>query len=118
MGIKYVPERGDIVWLSFDPQAGHEYSGRRPALVLSPFLYNEKTGLAIFCPITSRIKSYPFEVLIPGDLSEIEGAILSDQVHSLDWRVRKALFICRLPEEITAEVLEKLGLLLELGSFS
>ncbi len=73
----YVPDSGDIVWLSFNPQSGHEQSGRRPALVISPLIYNEKTGLAIFCPITSKVKGYPFEIMIPDNL-EINGVILSD----------------------------------------
>jgi len=107
----YVPDRGDAVWLSFDPQAGHEQSGRRPAVVLSPRAYNRVTGLAILCPVTSQIKGYPFEVIIPGGLS-LAGAVLSDQVRSLDWRARKAARICSLPDELTAEVLGKLQSLL------
>jgi len=83
----YIPEQGDIVWLSFNPQAGHEQMGRRPALVLSPAAYNKKVGLAIFCPITSQVKGYPFEVLIPKGV-KASGAILSDQVKSLDWKIR------------------------------
>ena len=101
-----VPQRGDVVWLSMNPQAG-----RRPALVLSPGSYNAKVGLAILCPITSRVKGYPFEVPIPDGLP-VEGAILSDQAKSLDWKSRKAEFICRLPSESTVEVLQKLGTLL------
>jgi len=85
----YVPERGEIVWLEFDPQAGHEQAGRRPALVISPKDYNAKVGLALVCPITSKIKGYPFEVVLPPGL--ITGAVLSDQVSSLDWRVRNAI---------------------------
>jgi mRNA interferase MazF len=106
-----VPQRGDVVWLSMNPQAGHEQAGRRPALVLSPGSYNAKVGLAILCPITSRVKGYPFEVPIPDGLP-VEGAILSDQVKSLDWKARKTEFICRLPSESTTEVLQKLGTLL------
>ena len=106
-----VPQRGDIVWLSMNPQAGHEQAGRRPALVLSPGSYNAKVGLAILCPITSRVKGYPFEVPIPDGLP-LDGAILSDQAKSLDWKARKAEFICRLPSESTVEVLQKLGTLL------
>jgi mRNA interferase MazF len=93
------------------PQAGHEQAGRRPALVISPGSYNAKVGLAIFCPITSRLKGYPFEVPIPAGLP-VEGAILSDQAKSLDWKARKAEFICRLPAQSTLEVLQKLGTLL------
>ncbi|EOI6391432.1 endoribonuclease MazF [Yersinia enterocolitica] len=83
----YVPEAGDIVWLDFDPQAGHEQAGYRPALVLSPALYNEKVGLMLCCPMTTQIKGYPFEVLIAGTKPS---AVLSDQIKSLDWRKRKA----------------------------
>lgn len=107
----YIPDRGDIVWLSFTPQAGHEQAGRRPALVLSPAAYNGKVGLAILCPITSQIKKYPFEVLIPDGL-KISGAILSDQVKSLDWKIRQAEFICTLPASSVDEVLQKLGTLI------
>ncbi|MEX2110748.1 MAG: endoribonuclease MazF [Gemmatimonadaceae bacterium] len=107
----YVPDRGEAVWLTFDPQAGHEQSGRRPAVVLSPRSYNRVSGLAILCPVTSQIKGYPFEVILPGGLP-VAGAVLSDQVRSLDWRARKASRICELPEEITADVLGKLQSLL------
>jgi mRNA interferase MazF len=108
---RYVPARGDAIWLTFTPQAGHEQAGRRPALVLSPASYNGKVGLAILCPITSQTKGYPFEVATPAG-SRISGAVLADQVKSLDWRVRHAEFICKLPRETTVEVLEKLGALL------
>lgn len=108
---RYVPERGDAVWLTFDPQAGHEQSGRRPAIVLSPREYNEPTGLAILCPITSQIKGYPFEVTLPAGLP-IEGVALADQVRSLDWRARRATRICALPRPTTDEVLGKLQALL------
>ncbi len=107
----YTPSKGDIVWLEFSPQAGHEQAGRRPALCISPGEYNKKVGLAIFCPITSQKKGYPFEVLIPASL-EITGVILSDQVKSFDWRARKAKYICTLPESHLSEVLGKLGVLL------
>ena len=93
------------------PQSGHEQSGRRPALTLSPSSYNRKVGLAIFCPITSQVKGYPFEVLIPKGL-KASGAILSDQVKSLDWKARNAAKICRISGDIIEEVLEKIGLLL------
>lgn len=102
----YIPSRGDIVWLNFNPQAGHEQAGRRPALVLSPQAYNGKVGLAIFCPITSQIKGYPFEVLIPEGL-KISGVILSDQLKSLDWRAREAELIGKLPQVAMMEVLQK-----------
>lgn len=108
----YVPDRGDVVWLTFDPQSGHEQAGRRPALVLSPAAYNGKTSLALVCPITSRVKGYPFEVTIPAGLS-IQGVILSDQIKSLDWNARRAQFGCRLPEEATADVIRLVQLLLQ-----
>ena len=107
----YVPDRGDVVWITLNPQAGHEQTGRRPALVLSPAAYNGKVGLAILCPITNQIKGYPFEVLIPAGLV-VTGAILADQVKSLDWRARNAELICTLPAETVTEVLQKLGTLL------
>jgi mRNA interferase MazF len=99
------------VWLSFHPQAGHEQAGRRPAVVLSPQQYNARVGLALFCPITSRAKGYPFEVAIPAGLP-VGGVVLSDQVKSLDWRARRADFICALPRETVTEILEKLAVLL------
>ena len=111
MDRRYIPARGDAVWITFNPQAGHEQAGRRPALVLSPSSYNRKVGLAILCPITSQVKGYPFEVTIPSG-SKLGGVVLADQVKSLDWRFRKAEFICKLPREITSEVLDKLGTLL------
>ena len=108
---KYIPDRGDVIWITFNPQAGHEQAGRRPSLVLSPAVYNGKVGLAILCPITSHIKGYPFEVLIPPG-AKISGVILADQVKSLDWKLRKAELICSLPEDIVNEALQKLGTLL------
>jgi mRNA interferase MazF len=107
----YVPDKSDVVWITFNPQAGHEQAGHRPALVLSPKTYNGKVGLAILCPITSQVKGYPFEVLIPDGL-EVNGAILSDQVKSLDWRARKAKFGCKLPPDVFNEVVQKLSTLL------
>jgi mRNA interferase MazF len=107
----YVPDRGDAVWVSLSPQAGHEQAGRRPALVLTPAAYNGKVGLLILCPITNQIKGYPFEVTIPSGL-KVTGAILCDQAKSLDWRARKAELICRLPESVTVAVLKKLNTLL------
>jgi mRNA interferase MazF len=107
----YVPRRGDVVWITLNPQAGHEQAGRRPALVLSPANYNGKVGLAILCPLTNQIKGYPFEVLVPSGLS-ITGAILADQVKSLDWRARSVKLICSLPSRTVTEVLQKLGTLL------
>jgi mRNA interferase MazF len=106
----FIPERGDAVWIQFNPQAGHEQAGRRPALVLSPAAYNGKVGLAILCPITNQVKGYPFEVAIPESRS-VSGVVLADQVKSLDWRVRKAELIERLPLGVVQEVLGKLSTL-------
>ncbi|MHB1420305.1 MAG: endoribonuclease MazF [Bacillota bacterium] len=108
---EYLPDQGDIVWLQFNPQVGHEQSGKRPAIVLSPQIYNEKIGLALLCPITSQEKGYPFEVKLP-DYLEIRGVVLSDQLKNLDWQKRKADFICKAPEEIIAEIREKIRLLI------
>jgi mRNA interferase MazF len=107
----YVPRRGDVVRLTFDPQAGHEQAGRRPAVVLSPSAYNAKVGLALLCPITSQVKGYPFEVVLPPGLP-VSGAIMADQVKRLDWQARTAEFICALPAAVVSEVLQKIGLLL------
>lgn len=103
----FVPERGDAVWLSFDPRVGHEQSGHRPAVVVSPSSYNARVGLCICCPITDQIKGYPFEVLIPAGLA-VSGAVLCDQVKSVDWRARNASHICSLPATTTAEIRRKL----------
>ena len=102
----FVPDRGDLIWVNLNPQEGHEQAGRRPALVLSPLSYNHKVGLVLLCPVTSQIKGYPFEVVIPEGL-KIQGAILSDQMKSLDWKVRRATFICKLPENIVLDVLKR-----------
>jgi mRNA interferase MazF len=107
---KYIPERGDIVWLNFNPQSGHEQMGKRPAIVVSPKKYNSKTNLALFCPITSKIKNYPFEVIILE--KEINGVILSDQIKSLDWKERNAEFIGKSSEEVLEEVINKVLLLI------
>ncbi|MCD6599600.1 MAG: type II toxin-antitoxin system PemK/MazF family toxin [Dehalococcoidia bacterium] len=107
----YVPARGDVVWITLNPQSGHEQSVRRPAVILSPEIYNGKTGLAILCPITKQIKGYPFEVLIPHGMA-VGGAVLSDQVKNLDWRAREAELVCKLPGSTIAEALQKLGALL------
>jgi mRNA interferase MazF len=109
--LAYVPERGDVVWITLNPQAGHEQAGRRPAVVLSPAAYNGKVGLAILCPITSQVKGYPFEVQIHSGL-RVSGVILADQVKSLDWRAREAELAGRLPSATVAEVLQKLNTLL------
>ncbi len=107
---KYIPERGDIVWLNFNQQSGHEQMGKRPAIVVSPKKYNSKTNLALFCPITSKIKNYPFEVIILQ--KEINGVILSDQIKSLDWKERNAEFIGKSSEEVLEEVINKFLLLI------
>ena len=101
--MSYDPRRGDIVWLSFDPQAGHEQAGRRPAFVVSPEAYNRKTGLFLACPITSKIKGYPFEVALPEDL-EVGGLILADQIKSLDWKARRAKFAAKTDDRVIDEV--------------
>ena len=105
------PDRGDLVWISPNPQAGHEQAGRRPALVVSPAEYNQRVGLALMCPITSKTKGYPFEVALPDSL-KITGVVLSDQVKSLDWRAREAQIADVAPETTIAEVLGKLNALL------
>jgi mRNA interferase MazF len=107
----YTPDRGDAIWITLNPQAGHEQAGRRPALVLSPAAYNHKAGLVVACPITSQVKGYPFEVVIPAGL-KISGVILSDQVKSLDWKARQAELLCKLPAPTVDEVLQKLNTLL------
>jgi mRNA interferase MazF len=109
----YIPQCGDAVRISLNPQAGHEQAGRRPAVVLSPRSYNGKTGLAILCPVTSHIKGYPFEVVLPDGLP-VSGAVLSDQVKSLDWRVRNKELICTLPDEVVSEIMQKLSALLSI----
>lgn len=99
----YVPARGDLVWLEFDPQTGHEQAGRRPALVVSHAEYNKKVGLAVFCPVTSQVKGYPFEVVLPAGLA-VTGVVLSDQVKSLDWRARRAARIASVPTNVLEQV--------------
>jgi mRNA interferase MazF len=99
----YIPDRGDLVWLEFTPQTGSEQAGRRPALVISPRAYNAKVGLALFCPVTSRVKGYPFEVALP-DGGSVVGVVLADQLKSLDWRARKAKLIERALPEVLAMV--------------
>jgi len=108
----FVPDRGDIVWLQLNPQAGHEQAGQHPALVVSPKAYNEKVGLALFCPITSKIKGYPFEVVLPKELP-VAGAVLADQVKSLDWQARQAAFVCKAPAEVLTETLAKIHALID-----
>ncbi len=106
----YVPERGDIIWLDFPPQSGPEQRGKRPAIVISPKEYNEKVGLGIFCPITSKEKGYPFEVKI--ESRKIDGVILSDQLKSLDWKSRNAEFIVKAKKEEMKEVIDKISVLI------
>ena len=112
MSAGFCPKRGDVIWIAFTPQAGHEQAGHRPALVLSPEAYNRKVGLVLLCPITSQVKGYPFEVMIPDGL-KASGAVLSDQVKSLDWKARKASLFCTLPEATVRDVLNKIGVLLD-----
>src|SRR5437763_17081564 len=107
----YIPKRGDAVWITLDPHAGHEQAGRRPALVLSPSAYNGRVGLALFCPITSRAKGYPFEVPLPEGFP-VAGVMGADQVKSLDWRARQATRIGAVPAEVVAEVMSRLQTLL------
>jgi len=108
MPARFVPDRGDLVWLQFTLQAGHEQAGRRPALVISPVAYNEKVGLALFCPVTSQIKGYPFEVILPEGL-KVAGAVLCDQIKSLDWQARRAKWIGKAPVRVVEEVLATIG---------
>ncbi|MCL2180340.1 MAG: endoribonuclease MazF [Treponema sp.] len=107
---KYIPERGDIVWLNFDPQSGHEQKGKGPAMVISPKEYNDKTGLGLFCPITSAVKNYPFEVKINN--KKINGVVLADQIKSLDWETRKIEYITRETPGIIDAVIDKIRVLL------
>lgn len=110
----YTPKRGDVVWLTFDPQAGHEQAGVRPAVVLSPQTYNERSSLIVVVPVTRQVKGYPFEVILPAGLP-VSGAVLSDQIKSLDWRARDARFICSLPEATVSSILQRAGVLLSAG---
>jgi len=109
----YVPDAGDLVWLTCDPQAGHEQRGRRPALILSPRAYNAKARLAVACPITSQIKGYPFEVPLPPG-GRIAGAVLADHVKNLDWQVRHVVFEVKAPADVLTDVRERLRVLLGL----
>lgn len=107
----YIPSRGDLVYLEFDPTKGHEQRGHRPAFVISPFGYNEKTSLALFMPITKQQKGYPFEVLLPSRL-QIQGVILSDQIKCLDWNARRIQFVEVAPASVIEEVQAKIEPLL------
>ena len=111
MSASYCPKRGDVVWLAFTPHAGHEQAGTRPAVILSPESYNKKVGLALVCPITSQVKGYPFEVPMPPGL-DVWGAVLADQIKSVDWKARRARFCCTVPIATVADVLKKLAPLL------
>lgn len=108
---KIVPDAGDLVWLTFNPRAGREQAGRRPALVLSPAGYNRRSGLAVVCPITSHVKGYPFEVELPPGLP-VTGAVLADHLKSLDWQARCAEPAGRIPSDVLQEVLARLASLL------
>jgi len=107
----YVPEKGDLVWLDFDPQKGHEQKGRRPAICVSHKIYNQKVGLALFCPITSNIKGYPFEIIL--NKYKINGCILSDQIKNMDWRERNCTFIEKVATEEINSVVNNVRLMIE-----
>ncbi len=109
--MSYLPNRGDLVWLTFDPQSGREQAGRRPAIILSPLSYNRPAGLALFCPITHRVKGYPFEVPLPEGCT-LKGAVLADQVRSMDWRTRRAEFVAQAPVQLLQQVLGMAAVLL------
>jgi len=110
---RYVPERGDLLWLTFDPQAGREQAGRRPALVISPLVYNRRANLALVCPITTQAKGYPFEVELPAGLL-VSGVVLADHLKSADWAARRAQFAAKAPADVLADVTAKLRPLLGL----
>jgi len=110
--VAFVPDRGDLIWLTFNPQAGHEQAGRRPALVLSPAAYNRKVGLLIACPVRSQAKGYPFEVQLPLHPA-VSGVVLADQIRSLDWRARQATLICAAPPGVLEEAIAKAVILLQ-----
>jgi mRNA interferase MazF len=107
---RYIPERGDIVWLNFNPGSGHEQKGKRPAVVISPKGYNEKVGLGLFCPITSKIKNYPFEVKIENN--NINGVVLADKIKSLDWKTREIEFIAKETHEKMNEIIDNISVLI------
>lgn len=109
-GRAYVPDAGDVVWLQFDPQAGHEQAGHRPAVVLSPAIYNGKAGLAVCCPLSTKIKGYPFEV--PTQVDGQDCVVLADQVKSLDWKIRKAKKKGTVPEPVLQHVRARIKALL------
>jgi mRNA interferase MazF len=110
--VGYVPKRGDLIWLTFQLQAGHEQNGRRPALVVSPAAYNGKVGLALVCPVTLQVKGYPFEVPIANETS-VRGVVLADQLRSLDWQARDAEYIGHVSGDTMSEVAAKIRVLIE-----
>jgi len=109
--VKYIPNKGDIVWLNFSPQAEYEQKGKRPALIISPKEYNQKTHLALCCPITSNQKCYPFEVMTSG--RKIKGVILADHLKSVDWKIRKARFVEKAKSRVLSECIEKINVLIK-----
>ncbi|MFC5919357.1 endoribonuclease MazF [Neisseria weixii] len=113
MSKNYIPDVGDIIWLNFTPQAGHEQAGHRPAVVLTPKAYNKNTGLLICCPLTTQVKGYPFEVNIDGSRKNVA---LSDQVKSLDWRIRQAVFKGKVSDSELEEIRAKISVLIGLGN--
>ncbi len=106
----YIPKKGDVVWITFSPTKGHEQKGKRPALVVSSFLYNEKSGLSLMCPITNKKKNYPFEVELKNN--KTKGCVLSDQIRSFDYRERDIKFIEKASEEVILSVVQKISLLI------
>jgi len=109
--LRRAPDRGDLVFIDFTPHAGHEQAGRRPVLIVSPRAYNEKTGLCLACPVTNRVKDYPFEVPLPEE-SGVTGVILADHIKSLDWRARAAEIKSQVPPDLVGDVLGRLATLL------
>ena len=109
--MSYIPKRNDVVWIAFDPQKGREQAGRRPGVVLSPESYNQRSGLVIVCPVTTKSKVYPFEVPLPSGLP-VSGIALADHVKSLDWRARKAQYMCQLPPSVVELIRQKVIALL------
>ena len=108
--MQYIPDKGDVIWLNFSPQAGYEQKGNRPALVISTKMYNQKTHLALCCPITSRQKKYPFEVIT--NSKKVKGVILADHIKSVDWKIRKAQFIEKVNNKTLSECIEKITVLI------
>lgn len=113
MNPKYIPHQGDLIFVNFNPQAGREQAGKRPALVLSPWKYNEATGLMICAPVTSKMKDYPFEVKLPNTL-KIKGVVLADHIRNVDWKIRKARFVEKAPSELLRDVIQKINTLINI----